>query len=256
MACRRTIIPAILFLATVAFAEQSGQTESKNSAPAAPKAPVAPILRQKAVQPETREGTVVLSNKERFYGKLHLTRGKRLRVWDIERKKYREIALSELSGINIHVARKRVEREWRFKEEGSDEKVFTGRTYARLDFGLTLTLAGKKRPVKCRIARGTPIYVQPPKGKRQRFLIQPHMTGDMGQRADQLVYVKEIVFGPPKKAKMEKRNRASPDPSEEVKVEAPESPPEMAGKAKDGTEKRRENCSSAIAPKTDEKAAP
>ena len=188
-----------MFLAAIALAGSTGRAENGEVVPPVAKERPAPIARREAVRPDAREGMVLLSNDERVSGKLYLTRGKRLRAWDVQQKKYRDIALSELSLIEVRVAQERVEREWRFREEGSAEKVFTGRSYPRLDFTMTLQLTDGRR-LEYRMTMGTPLYVQTPDGKRRRFLLQPHLKGEMGQTAGDLVYVKQVVFGPPEKS--------------------------------------------------------
>ena len=192
--------PALLFLvAAFVLAGSAGRAEDEEVAPPVAKERSSPIARRKAARPDAVGGTVLLSNGERVAGKLYLTRGKRLRAWDVQQKRYRDIALSELSLIEVRVTRERVEREWRFREEGSDEKVFTGRSYPRLDFEMTLQLKDGPR-LEYRAATGAPLYVQTPDGKRRRFLIQPHLKGEMGQTPEQLVYVKQVVFGPPEES--------------------------------------------------------
>jgi len=265
----------LMFFLVGALTEPGEQaTEKKPGAPAAGNRP-APIVRVRPARVAAREGTIILSNKEQIHGQLSLTPGKRLRVWDTKRKRYRDIALAELSGIKVRVTRQRVEKEWRFKEEGNDEKVFTGRTYPRLEFGLTLTLGGKRR-IEGRIARGTPLYLQPQKGKRRRFLIQPYMTGEAGRTAEQLVYLKEVVFGPPAKQEKKPSDQKPAAPSktqeEQSATEKPAAALEeantlAAGKVPSGevesnpkdrgqTEERREECSSTGQSQANEKPAP
>ena len=141
-------------------------------------------------------GTIILSTGEKICGEVFLTRGKRLRIWDLERELYRDFELKKIAQMRIKVKRQRIEKEWRFKEEGSPEKVFTGRFYPRLDFTLTLTLLNGKR-VECNLVRGQPLYVQPPQGKKRRFILQPHLKGEVGQTPGLLVYPKEIVLASP-----------------------------------------------------------
>ncbi len=149
------------------------------------------------VPSDARQAKITLASGATVAGKVYLTRGKRLRVWDPRQRRYRDFSISQLSRIEVRVTRERIEKEWRFKEEGSDEKVFTGRTYTRLDFDLRLTLAHGRR-LDFKIAKGTPVYMETPQGKRRRFLIQPFMKGEVGQQRSQLVYPKEILFTTPR----------------------------------------------------------
>jgi len=149
--------------------------------------------------PHAVKGAIIRSDGRRLSGHVFLTPGKRLRVWDPNRRARRDIRLSELARIQLRVTEERTEKEWRFKEEGSDEKIFTGQTYPRLDFDLLLTFKKRKRPLQCTFAMGMPIYIQTEDGKRTRFLIQPHIQKKIGQTFADLLYPKEIILDPPKK---------------------------------------------------------
>jgi len=141
---------------------------------------------------------VLLSNGERVVGTISLTAGKRLRVKDPRQKPPREVALSQLARLQVRIARKQVLKEWRFKEEGSPEKVFTGRIYPRLDFGLKLAFVDG-RILDCTAVKGVRLYVATGDDKTRRFTIPRYMTGQVGQTAEQLVYLKEIIFAGPEK---------------------------------------------------------
>ena len=168
------------------------------------------------------QGTVFLSTGEKLFGRLSLTRGKKLRVYDDDKQEYRDTMLHQLAKLQIIVKRTRIEKEWRFKEEGSPEKVFTDRTYPRLDFIMILTFKDKKKkPLTCNIAKSMVLYLRDPDAKKdaqgrrkkpKRLFIQPHLKGEIGQKPSDLVHIKEIVFGPPKKkpkAEPEKQERDS-----------------------------------------------
>jgi len=145
---------------------------------------------------------VLLSTGEKIVGKVYMTRGKRLRVRDPKRKRPREVALTDLERLEVLVLKKRIERDWRFKEEGSPEKVFTGKTYPRLDFGLKLTFASGD-VLEGLLVKGTTVYVEPPEGKRRRFILTRFVSDKetyMGKTPEQIVYLKEVSFAPPEKA--------------------------------------------------------
>ena len=155
-----------------------------------------PIVPQQVLQREVRSGKVLLSDGTVVAGGLYLKgKRRRLRVWDKLARKYRNVQLGELSKIEVLAVRERVEKEWRFKEEGSDVKVFTGRTFPRIDFELKLTFSDKRKR-ECRIAQGTPLYLRAKDGKSRRFLIQPYLKGEVaGQMPAELLYLKKVVFG-------------------------------------------------------------
>ena len=168
------------------------------------------------IPPDAREGVIKPSKGEKIEGRIFMTRGKLLRVWDPVQQCYRDFTLKKLSRLTINVKQQRIEREWRFKEEGNAEKVYTGRIYPRLDFTMTLTLSDGKR-LDCTIPRGQPIYVQPAEGKKKRFIIQPYLKGEPGQTPGDLVYLKEVVFDvkKPQDAPTENAPKAPPAPSQD-----------------------------------------
>jgi len=162
-----------------------------------------------AAPPDAVDATIVLSNKKKLSGRTHLTRGKLLRLFDPKHKQYRDFKLNEFSRITANCTRKRVESEWYFKEEGNPEKVYTGRSYPRLDFTLTATFKKNGRKLTFNIPKGQPIYLQPAKGKKKRFILQPFLRGKVGQTPKQLVYIKEIVFARPDEQKKDAENKVA-----------------------------------------------
>jgi len=170
-----------------------------------------PSAARGAVPADAVDATIALSNKKKIAGKIYLTRRKPLRLFDPKQKEYRDFKLSEFSRITLNCTRKRLEREWYFKEEGNPEKVYTGRTYPRLDFTLTATFKKKERKLTFNIPKGQPIYIQPAKGKKKTFVLQPFLRGGIGQTPEQLVYVKEIVFARPDKQKKDAEEKTAND---------------------------------------------
>ena len=73
-------------------------------------------------------------------GQITLTRDARLKIFDEQQKKHREIPLKAIKRIDCTVLKEWVEEEWRFKENASDEKYFTGRTYPAREYTHTITL--------------------------------------------------------------------------------------------------------------------
>ncbi len=148
-----------------------------------------------------RQGLVRLSTrKEALRGLVYRTKGKPLRVWDPAKRRSREYRLDEVERIEILVAKQQMIRDWRFKEEGSAEKIFTSPPYPRIDFSLRLTLAKEEKPLDCRIIQGQNLYLQAADGEKRRFTLQPYMTGKPEQAPDPLEYVMEIDFRPPDEA--------------------------------------------------------
>jgi len=140
------------------------------------------------------QGTVRLSTGERISGKVSLTSGKPLVVRVPGRKAPLRIWLSESARIDVVVKEKRVEPEYRFKEEGSNEKVYTGRTRPRLEFGLKILLRNGKK-VEGELAKGIALFVETAEGERRKTPpLKPYDHGQYGQTARDVVYVQSIAF--------------------------------------------------------------
>lgn len=152
-------------------------------------------------------GAVYLSDGTVIRGDVYLTRGHNLRIYDASREEYRDIPLRVVSEVTCHVELEWLEREWRFKENGNDEKIYTGRTYpARIcthEIKLTRgdVISGPLSAV---------VYVTPRVEPKQsasdpsaeskaqapvRFLLHKRDKGDPGEELKDLVYVKRIVLG-------------------------------------------------------------
>ena len=106
----------------------------------------APSEREDAVP-----GYVELSDGSIHPGMIYLTRDKRLQIYDEQLQRQREVPLQAVKQIECSVKREWMEREWRFKETTSDEKVYTGRSYPAREYLHTITLktAGRS-PGRCR----------------------------------------------------------------------------------------------------------
>ena len=149
-------------------------------------------------------GYIELSDGTIRPGLIYLTRDMRLKVYDEQLQRQREAPLQAVKQIECNVKREWMEKEWRFKETTSDEKVYTGRSYPSREYVHTITLndgrtiAGPLSAI---------VYVQPqdnappPPGehrappKAEQYLLNKRNKGDPGQDLESLVYVKRIKFG-------------------------------------------------------------
>ena len=95
--------------------------------------------RESSVREDTMPGYIEMSNGEIFPGLLYITRDRRLEIYDVELKRQRTIPIGRIATIETNVEREWMEKEWRFKELASDEKMFTGKEYPSRMFTYTLT---------------------------------------------------------------------------------------------------------------------
>ena len=171
-----------------------------------------------------RNGVIHFSNQEKLEGAISLTPGKRLLLRTPKQRRPLEVSLSDVAQIDVKVTRRQVLKEWRFKEEGSPEKMYTGQTYPRLDFGLVVSFTDGKK-LECTVVKGTPIRVDVDDGKRRRVVLQNYMTGKIGQLPDDLVYIQKIVLAAPENSPEQKDEPATmKEPTEAVAADAEEAP--------------------------------
>ena len=78
-------------------------------------------------------------------GLISLTRDMRLKIYDEKLQRQREIPLRAVKEIACNVKKEWMEREWRFKETTSNEKVYTGRSYPVREYLHTITLTDGRK---------------------------------------------------------------------------------------------------------------
>ncbi len=76
-----------------------------------------------------RPGYIETSDGEVFPGFIYLTRDIRLSMYDAEHQRKRAIPLERVASLEAVVKKEWMEKEWRFKELASNEKLYTGREY-------------------------------------------------------------------------------------------------------------------------------
>lgn len=149
-------------------------------------------------------GYIEMSNGSIHYGRIFLTRDKRLQVNDEEMQREREIPLQPVEKIESKVIWESMEKEWRFKELASDEKLYTGRSYPARKCSYTVTLKSGKTisGALSGIVFLIPGDYGPGKGgetpkarEPERYLIHKRDKGEIGQTLATLLYVKTIKLG-------------------------------------------------------------
>lgn len=147
-------------------------------------------------------GYVELSDGTVYYGRIYMTRDKRLKIFDEELERQREVPLNRVREIEAEVAREWMEKEWRFKELALDVKEYTGRSYPSREYLHTITLDDGR---KIRGPLAELIYIEPENrrspGERtgrvepMRFILHKRDKGEVGTELKSLVYVKRIKLG-------------------------------------------------------------
>jgi hypothetical protein len=166
-----------------------------------------PAINPFGPRPEAREdavpGYVETSDGKITPGMLYLTRDMRLKIEDRSIQRQREIPLRVVKQIECTVKKEWMEREWRFKELASDEKLYTGRSYPAREYEHTITLQDD-RTISGPLA--AIVYLQPdaPKAEppasrteaqAERLYLRKRDKGNVGTDLKSLVYVRRIKLG-------------------------------------------------------------
>lgn len=130
----------------------------------------------------------MLSDGQAIIGSISTTADKPIRVFDRERKEYRDVPFKLIRSARASVLWEREEREWHFKESGSDIKEYTGKTYPAREMQYTLTLMNGQTVAGDVVA---PLYVTVD-GKETTYVLHKRDKGEVGQTLKDLVYVKSV----------------------------------------------------------------
>ncbi len=115
-------------------------------------------------------GFLELSDGAVHPGLLFLTRDARLKIFDEAQKRQREIPWKAIKQIDGSVSKEWVEKEWRFKENASDEKLFSGRTYPAREYIHKITLRNNQT---IRSSLAGIVYVQADPASEPKRLLAP-----------------------------------------------------------------------------------
>ena len=170
-------------------AEKPGQPAKPADKPASnPFGPAGGFNRQDAVP-----GYLELSSGLKVPGHIFTTRAARLKVYNLDREMYEYVPVPALKSIDAEVEWERMDPEWRFKEAGSPEKVYSGRENPVRKVCYTLTLLNDHK-IRGHIL-GQPLYVAH-NDKADRFLLHDRDKGAMGQTLKDIPYIKHVELGP------------------------------------------------------------
>jgi hypothetical protein len=152
-----------------------------------------PFGTRSQVRDDAVSGSVQLSDGSEATGQVYLTRDARLKIYDSQLKRQWEVPLSAVRRIECSIEKAWLEKEWRFKENANNEKVYTGRSYPVRQYVHTLTLADGRRIIGPLAAI---VYVQrPEEPEPRRYILHQRDKGPPGSELKSLVYVRRIDLG-------------------------------------------------------------
>ena len=93
--------------------------------------------------------------------------------------------------LTANVVEEGMELEWRWKEMGTPERVYTGRSYPTRRVTWTLKLIDGTSVTGA--IKGQPLWVEQVSGKFGPILLAERSKGEMGQTLQDLVTVKRLV---------------------------------------------------------------
>jgi len=137
-------------------------------------------------------GYVELSTGLKVPGRIYTTRAARVKVYNLQREIYEFVPVPALKSIETAIEWERMDKEWRFKEAGNPEKVYSGREYPVRKVAYTLVLRNDHR-ITGHIL-GAPLYAEH-NGKVERFILHDRDKGPMGSTLQDLHYVRRVEFG-------------------------------------------------------------
>lgn len=163
--------------------------------PTAETAPAASPFGERAdagARKDAVRGYIELSTGAKLPGRIYTTRAKRLKIYNIEHKVYEYVPVPACKRMEVIVEWERDDKEWRFKEAGNPEKVYTGRSYPVRSLAWRLTLRNDHEVVGHIL--GQPLYVRED-GKAERYILHQRDKGPMGGSLADVAYIRRVVLG-------------------------------------------------------------
>jgi len=165
---------------------------------------------ESGVRKDAVPGYVELSSGAKVPGRIFTTRAERVKIFNLEKEVYEYVPVPAVRKIETVIEWERMEKEWRFKEAGSPEKVYTGRSYPARKLAYRLTLVNG-HTITGHIL-GQPLYLARPsraspsrasgssdgsndEGKTDRFILHDRQKGPLDTTLEDLVYIRSVVLG-------------------------------------------------------------
>lgn len=137
-------------------------------------------------------GVMELSDGRQIAGGVYGTREKPYAVWVEKEKRWRRIPLISVLSIRAVVIGERMELEWRWKEMGAPERVYTGRKYPWRRFLWKFHLIDGSYIQGA--VKGQPIWVETPGKTIGPWLLPERSKGPIGTTLKDLVFVKQVII--------------------------------------------------------------
>jgi hypothetical protein len=137
-----------------------------------------------------RIGVVELSAGARYEGRVWTTLETPFRVWIDELKVYRDIDFSLVRRIDVKVNSATLEPDWRWKKEGSDEKIYSGKKYPLVDLAYKFALVNGQEIEGTVVA---PVYCFDG-AKVHNLALYKKYKGQLDETLAEVVYIKSVTL--------------------------------------------------------------
>jgi hypothetical protein len=148
------------------------------------------VLTNKGRHDDVRQATITLSNGQVVKGSLSTTPDKPIRVWDESIKDYRDVPFKLIKSVVANVVWERDEKEWAFRESGSDVKVYSGKTYPARELTYTFTLLNDEKVTGGVVA---PLFYESGDVSKT-YVLHKRDKGEVGQKLADLIFVRRVDF--------------------------------------------------------------
>lgn len=160
---------------------------------------VNPFRERAAVPKYARPARITFSDKKVLEGHVWARADKPLRIYNRAERAHQDYFLSDLRRIEVTPEIEEFERDWRWKNQGSSEKVYLDTGYLWTQFLTTLTLSDGARVTGDCVGQ---FYIQLLDGKRESWVLYKKLNNRQGpdvpnkKRDEQppLIYVKTVEF--------------------------------------------------------------
>ncbi len=137
-------------------------------------------------------GAMILSDGKILPGGVFTTRDKDWEVWSASKKRWRHIPPIVVLSIRAVVVEEGMEKEWRVKDMGRNERVFTGRAKPTRRLLWRFHLIDDSYITGA--VKGQPLWVESAGKRHGPFVLHERTKGKLDQTLKDLVYVKRVVI--------------------------------------------------------------
>ena len=167
-------------------AQPASQAASRPATRPGATQPRAPARRSDALP-----GVIELSDGTQLAGYVYTTREMPWKVWVEKEKRWRLVPPIVVLSLTAVVVGERMDLEWRWKEMGAPEKIYTGRKYPWRRFEWKLHLIDDSYVTG--LIKGQPIWVRTREKTVGPMVLYERQKGPVGTTLENLVYVKRVI---------------------------------------------------------------